>query len=194
MLRIANGELGYHEKASNEDLDVLDANEGSNNWTKYGDWYGYNGKYSYVNSEGETISVDAQWCVMFASWAAAQAGVSEDLIPKMASTSAMKNWYDGEGRLGSANDGYVPKAGDIVFYQDGGSHGHTGLVIGYDPVTNYVYTIEGNAGNDNVEYKKFQLRPRDDTKITFGQNGGGTNSTLSQSIINTATEKYANTN
>lgn len=51
-------ELGYIEKASRKDLNSKEANAGSANFTKYGEWYGNNGAY---------------WCQQFISWCAYEA-------------------------------------------------------------------------------------------------------------------------
>lgn len=47
------GEIGYIEKANNKQLGDKTANSGTNNYTKYGSWYGYNG---------------VAWCAQFQSW------------------------------------------------------------------------------------------------------------------------------
>ena len=36
LIKIAEAELGYHEKASNSNLDSKTANSGNNNYQKYG--------------------------------------------------------------------------------------------------------------------------------------------------------------
>ena len=53
VLRIAEAEVGYEEKASNSNLESKHVNSGKNNYTKYGAWYGDNGAY---------------WCQQFVSW------------------------------------------------------------------------------------------------------------------------------
>lgn len=55
MVSIALGEVGYLEKRSSSNLDSKTANAGSNNYTKYGKWYGLDGQ---------------AWCDMFVSWCA----------------------------------------------------------------------------------------------------------------------------
>ena len=66
-------------------LDEEGYEEGSDGYTKYGSWYGL---------------ANADWCVMFISWCANQAGIMTTSstgtvpnVPKMASTSAMYTWY-----------------------------------------------------------------------------------------------------
>ena len=71
-------------------LDEEGYEEGSNGYTKYGSWYGL---------------ANADWCVMFISWCANQAGIMTTSstgtvpnVPKMASTSAMYTWYTNNRR------------------------------------------------------------------------------------------------
>ena len=84
ILRVAAAEVGYLEKASNASLDSKTANAGSNNWTKYGKWYGLNGPEAY-------------WCHMFIGWCAAQSG-NAGIIPRTASVyrSYQQNDYQGQ--------------------------------------------------------------------------------------------------
>jgi hypothetical protein len=168
FLRWAYSQLGYREKASNENLDDKLANPGkeADNWTKYGAWYD-----DYKNSSG--FSHDA-WCAMLASWCANKAGIPDDKITKTASTGAFVNWYKKEGRFES-NDSrkYEPSAGDLIFYQwtntDGSTGGHTGIVIAYKD--GFIYTIEGNRYDDIGVY--FRKVPIDKENISgFGVNGG----------------------
>ena len=86
LVSIATGEIGYKEKASDKDFDDFTANAGSNNYTKYGKWYGIN---------------PGAWCAMFVSWCANQAGASTYVIPKYSSCSTgmqniknLKCFYD----------------------------------------------------------------------------------------------------
>ncbi len=131
ILRVAAAEIGYLEKASNAGLDSKTANAGSNNWTKYGKWYGLNGPEAY-------------WCHMFISWCAAQSG-NAGIIPRTASCYNGKDWFAERGRF-HLRAAYTPRAGDVVYfstrqYPNGG--GHVGIV---EKVENgYVYTIEGNT-------------------------------------------------
>ena len=116
ILRVAAAEVGYLEKASNASLDSKTANAGSNNWTKYGKWYGLNGPEAY-------------WCHMFISWCAAQSG-NAGIIPRTASCYHGKDWFAERGRFhlqmcirdspgGAAGDGCVilyysqPKEGSL---------------------------------------------------------------------------------
>ena len=102
--------------------------------TKYKTWYGIHGN----------------WCAMFVSWCADQCGYIESgIMPKTASVQAMLSWYQAKEQYHAKEDGYVPQAGDVVFFTNGRSH--VGLVVSYDPATKILVTIEGNAGASQTE-------------------------------------------
>lgn len=110
MLEVARAKVGYRE--------------GPNNDTKFGVWYGMNFQ---------------PWCAMFISWCAAQAGIPEGTIPKMAYVPDMVAFYRLLSRY-RPRDAYQPKPGDLVFF---GSSSHVGIVD--DVTTDEVITIEGNT-------------------------------------------------
>ena len=58
VVDIALGELGYHEKASNNNLDSKTGNSGGNNWTKYARDLANAGYYN-GNKNGY------EWCDVF---------------------------------------------------------------------------------------------------------------------------------
>ena len=132
VLQIAEGEVGYQEKASNSNLDDPTANAGYNNYTKYGAWYGLNGP-------------GAPWCAMFVSWCCNQAGVSTDIVPKTASVADFTSFAKNHNQF-HAKSGYTPQPGDIIIYGSAGNE-HTGLVYGTDG--DNVITIEGNTSSGN---------------------------------------------
>jgi len=126
MVDAALEKVGYREK--NRDGSV-----GSGNFTKFGAWYGMDGQ---------------PWCAMFVSWAADQAGLLHDVVPKHASTARGVAAYQEKGMYESRSSGYTPREGDAIYFQ--GSNGqirHVGIVVAYDPRTNRVYTVEGNTSN-----------------------------------------------
>ena len=125
-------------------LDEEGYEEGSDGYTKYGSWYGL---------------ANADWCVMFISWCANQAGIMTTSstgtvpnVPKMASTSAMYTWYTNNRRnLAPSMSASSPnrlQVGDIVVIntQNGGPvTDHVGIVEKCED--GIVYTIEGNSGD-----------------------------------------------
>lgn len=126
IAQIALTQVGYSETGTNH--------------TKYNEWY-----YGYDQS--------AEWCAIFVSWCANQAGVST--IKK--STYA----YPGDfGITASPFGSLIPQTGDIVFFENNGKLNY-GDVYGYDHVgivysvdNTYIYTVEGNKG-DKVQTRKY---------------------------------------
>jgi len=110
--------------------------EGCDGYTKYGDWYGL--PYS-------------DWCAMFVSWCANQAGVDTSTFPSFALCSAGADWFISQGEF-QYSGSYAPKAGDLIFYSSYGDIYHVGLVTGSDDYN--VYSIEGNYNEAvyNVSY------------------------------------------
>ena len=101
---------------------------------KYKTWYG----------------MDGNWCAMFVSYCADQCGyIDEGIIPRTAAVRDMANWFKARERFVYAAENYVPKAGDIIFFQEGMSH--VGIVVGYDDPTKTIVVIEGNTGSSNTE-------------------------------------------
>lgn len=122
IVGVAQTQVGYYE--------------GSNSYTKYGDWYGL------PNSD---------WCAMFVSWCANQAGIDESVFPRFALCSAGCDYFMSKGQFNYSGS-YIPKPGDLIFYASYGSIYHVGLVTGCDGSN--VYSIEGNYNEcvSNVSY------------------------------------------
>ncbi len=122
IVSVAQTQVGYGEDYSG--------------YTKYGDWYGL------PNSD---------WCAMFVSWCANQAGVDTSVFPSFALCSAGCDWFMSQGRFHYSGT-YAPQAGDLIFYASYGNIYHVGLVTGSDGSN--VYSIEGNYSDmvSNVSY------------------------------------------
>ena len=131
FIMTAENEVGYLEKRSDRDLEDKTANAGTENYTKYGKWYGLNGQ---------------PWCAMFVSWCALKAGISEDIIPRHASCLAGITWFKSNG-CWKYRDEYWPKAGDIIYFQRNTDR-HVGIV--YKSDNKKVYTIEGNTSGGST--------------------------------------------
>lgn len=111
--------------AAKTELTVTEDNIGG---VKYKEWYGINDN----------------WCAMFVSYCANECEfIEEDIMPKSASVMNMSKWYKERGQWRAAEE-YTPKAGDIIFFQNGMSH--VGIVISYDAINKVITTIEGNTG------------------------------------------------
>ena len=143
LLKIAQNEIGYYEKASNSNLDSKTANAGANNWTKYARDLAAAGYYN-GNKNGYA------WCDVFVDWcfyqlAGKDATKAQYLICQTGDLGAAVNYsagyYKNAGRYYTSG----PKAGDQIFFNSNGSMTHTGIV---ESVTStYVNTIEGNTSN-----------------------------------------------
>ncbi len=124
VVSAALGEVGYTEE--------------DNEFSKYGQWYGY--PHSY-------------WCAMFVSWAGNEAGVPSSILPRGPYCSAIVNTFSHMGRFqdSAARGGeYTPVQGDLIFYYapDSKPEGntlavHMGIVLYVE--AGQVFTVEGNT-------------------------------------------------
>lgn len=112
-----------------------------NNYTKYGVWYD-NNVANIGGSYGE-------WCAMFVSWCANQAGIPSSIMYYHASCSiGISEWKSRGVWKASAYWGgsYTPQAGDIIYFAStagSSTPAHVGIVTSCSG--GYVYTVEGNT-------------------------------------------------
>lgn len=129
--------------------------EGSNNYTKYGKWYG---------------SPNSPWCGMFVSWCANQAGIPTSVLKKTGIANP-KNF----GLSYKSGSSYTPKKGDLFFQKN---FNHVGLV--YYTEGAYFYTIEGNTSTSGSEGHSVMIRKRKISDFYFSSpNYGGSSSSSS---------------
>ena len=139
----------YGKSIGNKDIvKIAESQIGNIGGQKFWQWYGFNSR--------------VEWCAIFVSWVANEAGYLNTAIPKFAQChnqgivwfQTMSLWH---GR------GFTPKSGDIIFFdweQDGHSD-HVGIV---EKVSNgKVYTIEGNS-NNRVQKQNYKLN----SKVIYG--------------------------
>lgn len=140
VIQIALNEVGYLEKKSNSILDSKTANAGKSNYTKYArDLDNIIGFYN-----GRKNGYD--WCDIFVDWCFVKAfGVekAKDLLCQPvkslgAGCNYSMNYYKNKGQFYSK-----PAIGDQIFFKNGTTITHTGLVYNVDE--KYVYTVEGNT-------------------------------------------------
>ena len=99
----------------------------------------------------------AQWCAIFVSWCANQAGVLGEAIPKSARCADMLSWFSKRGEYHSVSSGYTPQKGDIVFFDTDGSgvthHVEFVSQSGYiqESGKTKVYCIGGNTSNSSFK-------------------------------------------
>lgn len=165
LVAIAEAEIGYHEKASNANLDSKTANSGKGNYTKYSrDLY----KAGYYNG----IKQGFDWCDQFVDWCFYQlcgkhkykAECIECQTGNLGAGCGFSlKYYKAAGRFDK-----TPKVGDQIFFKynlndTSYTADHTGIVV---RVTDkLVETIEGNSGNE-VKRKAYQRT--DKTIIGYG--------------------------
>lgn len=140
----------YGTLGNNNIVDIAKTQVGNIGGEPYWKWYGFANK--------------VEWCACFVSWCANECGYLENgIVPKYASCTAGSNWFKSHNLWQDRT--YTPTAGDIVFFNWSDNNGvrdelpdHTGIVEKVDD--NYIYTIEGNAG-DMVVMKKYPLQSND---------------------------------
>lgn len=116
----------------------------------YWSWYGFSSR--------------VEWCAVFVSWVANQAGYIESgTIPKFSVCEAGANWFKSKGKWKSSE--YIPKPGDLIFFdwQEDKYADHVGIVEFVK--NNTIYTIEGNLDN---EVKKNQYNANSNSIYGFG--------------------------
>lgn len=129
LLSVAEGEVGY---------------EGTSSYSKYGEWYGYQGG----------------WCTTFALWCFHQAGdaygvkLYANIVPSGGNCNSMISWFQNKGRYHTYASGYTPSKGDLIFFDwsGNGSSQHVGIVNYVSGDT--VYTVEGNCSG-KVKEKEY---------------------------------------
>lgn len=145
LIEIATAEIGYHEKASNSNLDSKTANSGNKNFTKYGRDL-FNAGFFNGNKNG------FDWCAQFPTWCVwkltgKNKKKTEYILCVGGDLSAgcgfALKYYKAAGRFDK-----TPKVGDQIFFKytkDSSTADHTGIVVAVD--SQWVTTIEGNSGN-----------------------------------------------
>ena len=163
LIEIATAEIGYHEKASNSNLDSKTANSGNKNFTKYGRDL-FNAGFFNGNKNG------FDWCAQFVTWCAwkltdEDRNKAESILCVAGTLSAgcgfAMNYYKQAGRFD-----HNPKVGDQIFFKysnDDSTADHTGIVVRV--TDSLVETIEGNSGSE-VKRKAYQRT--DKTIIGYG--------------------------
>lgn len=129
VISVAENEVGY---------------EGTGTYSKYGEWYGYQGS----------------WCTTFVLWCFNKAGNELDvklygsIVPSGGNCNSMISWFKNKDRYHTRSSGYTPKAGDLVFFDwsGNGSSQHVGIVTSISGST--VYTVEGNCSG-KVKDRKY---------------------------------------
>ena len=163
LVAIAEAEIGYHEKASNSNLDSKTANSGKGNYTKYSrDLH----KAGYYNGNKQGFD----WCDQFVDWCFfLLCGKNKDKAEYLecqtgkygAGCGYSLKYYKAAGRFDRN-----PKVGDQIFFKysdDNSTADHTGIVV--DLTATMILTVEGNSGGE-VKHKAYQRN--DKTIVGYG--------------------------
>lgn len=136
----------YGKSVGNRDIvKIAEKQIGNQGGQKFWSWYGFSGR--------------VEWCAIFVSWVANEAGYLNKTIPKFAACQnqgvvwfkSMSLWHE---------RGFVPKSGDIIFF-DWNYDGHSDHVGIVEKVSNgKVYTIEGNS-SDRVQRQSYGINSKD---------------------------------
>ena len=153
VLNLARSELGYHEKASNSQLDDKTANSGSGNWTKYAR------DIDSLRNFYNTAKNGYMWCDVFYDWLFVKC-FGPDLGRQMlcqplnsagAGCLYSVQYYKQYGRWHTGS----PEPGDQIFFTYApGEYSHTGLVESVSG--GVVTTIEGNT-SDSVGRRSYAI-------------------------------------
>lgn len=148
VIDIALAEVGYLEKATNDQLDGKTTNAGSNNYTKYARDLAV---YPFYNGKKYGVA----WCDVFVDWCFVTAygkdvALSLTCQPINAANNCgagckySRDYYKNKGQLHDS-----PQPGDQIFFysKDKTSISHTGLVYKVD--SKKVYTVEGNTSGSS---------------------------------------------
>ena len=148
LVKTAEAEIGYMEKASNSQLNDKTANAGAGNWTKYGAWFdAQRGTFNVYN--GAKNGYD--WCDIFVDWNFCSTfGIDTGrkmLYQPMNSCGAGCKFSADYFRQNNAwsSAGTLPKVGCQMFFGPKGDESHTELVVKVEGDT--ITTIGGNTSN-----------------------------------------------
>lgn len=153
VIDLAYSQLGYHEKASNSQLDDFTANSGDQNWTKYArDLDALKGFYNGRKNGYAWCDVFVDWCFVAAyGHEAAQYLLCQPDNSAGAGCSFSAQYFDAKGQFHKSG----PQTGDQIFFGSAWNNvWHTGLVVDVTDV--YVITIEGNSG-DRVQKCTYRI-------------------------------------
>ena len=174
VLDLARSEIGYHEKASNSQLNDPTANSGGANWTKYAEYLDsfagfYNGpKNGYA------------WCDVFVDYLFVKSfgvDIGRKMLYQPLNSAGAGCLYSAQYyKDAGAWHTNAPRAGDQIFFSySPGEYSHTGIVeqVNGDTVT----TIEGNTSDSvgrryyNIGNKQIAGYGRPDWGLAKTENG-----------------------
>ena len=156
VISLAEAEVGYHEKASNAQLDDPTGNAGGANWTKYA--RDLDTLPNFYNGAKNGFA----WCDIFVDWLFVRI-FGEELGRKMlyqpeksagAGCLYSANYYKQANAFHRTN----PRLGDQIFFSySEGEFSHTGIVVEVNG--NTITTVEGNT-SDSVGRRTYETSNR----------------------------------
>lgn len=130
---------------SNDMVEIALSQVGNVGGEPYWRWDGFNSRI--------------EWCAVFVSWVANQAGyIDKGIVPKFTTCRTQGvPWFKNKGLWRAP--GYIPKSGDIIFFdwQQDGLADHVGIVERVEG--NKIYTVEGNS-DDAVKRNNYTINNR----------------------------------
>lgn len=126
---------------------------------------------------GTTYSegVREPWCADFVSWVMRASGQPlsnpNSGSWRIPGVYTLEEYYRGQHRFEQANNGYLPRAGDVVMYSDSSVfHQHTNIVISADSDT--ITTVGGNEAGESGGVAIHEFRPSGTSGLVgFGRLG-----------------------
>lgn len=134
--------MSKRDEFVNVALSQVGYKEGKNNNNKYGAYFKMN---------------NVAWCALFVDWCADQVGILKKLVPYAPGCGTYVKWYQDRGLW--LDGSLKPEKGDLILFKPtkkGYTASHIGIVYNVD--NNYVYTIEGNAGENTDGVYKFKYK------------------------------------
>ncbi|MFE3255048.1 CHAP domain-containing protein [Nocardia sp. NPDC059091] len=115
------------------------------------------------------------WCADFVSWVMRAAGQPlsnpNSGSWRIPGVYTLEEYYRGQHRFEQANNGYLPRVGDVVMYSDSSVfHQHTNIVIAADSDT--ITTVGGNEAGESGGVAIHKFRPSGTSGLVgFGRLG-----------------------
>ncbi|MEC3916739.1 CHAP domain-containing protein [Nocardia sp. CDC160] len=106
--------------------------------------------------------IDEPWCADFVSWVMRAAGQPlsnpNSGSWRIPGVYTLEEYYRGQQRFEQANNGYLPRVGDVIMYADSSVfHQHTNIVIAVD--SDIITTVGGNEAGESGGVAIHKFRP-----------------------------------
>ena len=154
VIAIALSYVGYHEKASNKNLDSKTANAGSANYTIFGK--------RMHQQQPSNMDFPAPWCDTYVDEVVLEAADGDVKKAKYILCGDFDDYTVRSAQLYKNAGRYdrKPKRGDQIFFRNSSGICHTGFVTEVTTLT--VKTVEGNSGNMVKEHTYLKASPKID--------------------------------